>query len=143
MSRYEDSLGSHRTEFVRLPQHAAGDATVFYPVMKVPDGKAIVVEAVTLWPEDAVVGADTNTHHANCVSKTAAGGAGVEVANKDFVLGVGATAATPYDLTLTTTTANRKVTESYVIGIEYEKIGNGGAVALGDQLCSIRWRFAD
>jgi len=140
---YEDCLGTHRTEFIRLPQHAAGDATAFYPVMKVADGKDIVVEAVTLWPEDNVTGENTNYHSINCVTKTSAGGAGVEAASKDFTLAVNATAATPYDLTLSATTANRKVTKGYVVGIEYEKIGTGGAVALGDQLVSIRWRFAD
>ena len=124
-TRNVDLLGQWVHPSGPLPVHAASDATNSYAIFKAPFDCRIL--EVQVHYDIAITGADTNTHHVNVDSRTSAFATPTERGNKDFTLAVDASADTVENIVSTAFDLD----EDACLSVEYEEIGDGGAVALG------------
>jgi|TARA_Y100000310_G_scaffold90153_1_gene87420 hypothetical protein len=131
----QDQAGTRREALTVLPTHAAGDATISYPVFRAEG--AVIIENVNVVYPIAITGADTNTHHINLDTRTAAYATPTEIGNIDHTNGNDATANSVAALYETGTQA---LTDGMYLTVELEEIGTGGAVALGALGIQVDWR---
>jgi len=117
--------------------YTASDATVAKSIWVAPID--CVLEGVYLVAYAAITGADTNTTHVNVLDAGAAGTGTTEIGALDLVNGTDVVAAVPTSLIVTATA----MTAGDVLKVQYEEIGNGGAVTVdAGHLFLIRYRAA-
>lgn len=111
-------------------QHAAATATEERAIFTAPC--AARVRAVSITPDLATTGDNTNTTNLNLVNKGAAGVGTTEVGNLDLTTGVNLTALDEKAIPLNATYAAGVVmAEGDVLALAYEKVGTGAAVGAG------------
>jgi len=131
-------LGSFKSAPVMGPTHTASDATSTFPIFQAPFDCTIV--AVRAIYQTLVTGADTNTHHINIDTRTSAGATAVEIASRDHVNGEDAAANEVHTFTNTGTAAQLNLDEDAFVFVEYEEIGNGGAVVFTNTWFTVEYR---
>ncbi len=107
-----------------IPNHAAATATEEYPIF-VAHGDCEVM-GVTIVPQAAVTGQDTNTTHLNIIDKGTDGTGTTERANYDLTNGNDLAAFDEFAFTLTNPPI--AADDGTVWTLQYEKVSSGLAV---------------
>jgi hypothetical protein len=87
------------------------------------------VAAVTVVPDAAITGVDTNSKTLSVINKGSTGAGTTVAATKAFVSGVNAPAFDETSLTVTTDTTSKTVAEGDVLALSQIKVGSGLASA--------------
>lgn len=112
--------------------HAAATATEARALFTAP--RACVVTGVSITPDVATTGNDTNTTNLNLINKGAAGSGTTEVGNLDPVTGVDFAA---FDEVAIPLTASFAMAAGDVLAIQFEKVASG--VLVGPGLMKVTW----
>jgi hypothetical protein len=127
-----DVPGTQR-EMVAVPAHAAATATEIVPIFEAPVGAKI--EKVIFRPGAAVSGADTNTTHLNVIDMGTGGAGTTELGNYDLTSGNDLTAGERKELYAPATPLS--VSQNNLIGLQFQKVGNGLAVPAGSVIVEL------
>lgn len=115
---------------------AAGTATSTFTLFTAPCAGR--VRAVSITPDVATTGNNTNTKNLNLIDKGVNGAGTTEVGNLDLVTGVNLTAFDETAIPLNATfAAGVPMVEGQVLGIQVEQVGTG--VAVGPGQVNIDW----
>ncbi len=132
MSGFRPTFEYHQTNFVAAV--AAATATQQDPIFIAPC--ACKVTAVSVVPQAASTGDNTNTKNLNIVNKGASGAGTTEVGNLDLVSGTDLVAFDEKAIPLNATYTNGvSLSEGDVLSLQTEKFGTG--VAVGPFIVSI------
>lgn len=107
-----------------VPSVLAATATEQHPIFVAPVKCRVL--AVSIVPQAAVTGDNTNTKNLNVINKGAAGVGTTEVANLDLVTGANLVAFDESAIPLNTTYVNGvDMTEGDTLTLQVEKVGTG------------------
>jgi len=123
--------GTENTHTANHAVHAAATATEARPIFVAPC--AARIRAVTITPDVASTGDNTNTTNLNVINAGAAGAGTTEIGNLDLVTGVNLVAFDEKNIPITATA----LAEGDVVNLQYEKVGTG--VLVGPSLISVDW----
>lgn len=123
MSKYlqGDVIGHEFLTQAFVPATAAADATIGHPVFIAP--RDVEILEVSIIPQAAVTGADTNTKHLNLRNRGADGTGTTELANYDLTSGNNLSNHDEKSLYAPTTPL--AIADGVVLQLEVEKIGTG------------------
>ena len=118
------------------PQVAAATATSSFAIFTAPQKGRVLRVSIT--PDAAATGDNTNSKNLNLVNKGAAGAGTTEVGNLDLVTGVDLVAFDEKEIPLNATYANGvDMAEGDVLALQVEKVGTG--VAVGPARVQVDW----
>lgn len=106
-----------------VPAALAADATTDFLLGRVPITG--VVSSVTIVPQSAITGADTNSATLAVVNKGQDGSGTTVIASKAFTSGVNAAAFDETALTVSATAADLNVTAGDILAFRRTKVGTG------------------
>lgn len=123
---YEEKYSS-----VVLAVHAAATATEARAIFVAP--RACKVTGVSITPDAASTGDNTNTTNLNVINKGASGSGTSEIGNLDLATGTDLTAYDEKAITVTTTA----LAAGDVLALQFEKVGTG--VLVGPGVVKVTW----
>lgn len=118
-------------ELVPLAVHAAATATEARVLFTAP--RACKITNVSVTPDVASTGDNTNTTNLNIINKGAAGAGTTEIGNLDLATGTDLVAYDEKAITITATA----LAEGDVVAIQFEKVGTG--VLVGPCVAKVTW----
>lgn len=116
---------------VVLAVHAAATATEARAIFVAP--RACKITGVSITPDAASTGDNTNTTNLNVINKGASGSGTTEIGNLDLVTSTNLTAFDEQAITITATA----LAAGDVVALQFEKVGTG--VLVGPGVIKVTW----